>query len=198
MDGRNGILFVCMFLLAATGVGQYYWRLNDKNQDLADYRVLLSQAKNTLQSKESIAAARQRSYETGRLLSDHYKSLAEEHANLTKEVHDLDAQFIATEKQFVDAVVQVRKQAAEQLPVDIVLKSGLALSGARVQKVSHTDVMIQHSGGVTRVDAADLPPDLLDKFRHNTRPFGPGGAKDPATPSTPHVRGGVPKAPKKP
>jgi hypothetical protein len=198
MDGKNGILIVCMFLLAATGVGQYYWRLHDKNQDLADYRVLLSQARNTLQSKESIAAARQRSYETGRLLADHYKSLAEEHANLTNEVRALDAQFTATEKQFVDAVVKVRQQAAEQLPVDIVLKSGVVLAGARVQKVSHTDVMIQHGGGVTRVDAADLPPDLLDKFRHNMRPFGPAGAMDPAAPPPPHARGGVPKPPKKP
>lgn len=183
MEGRIGITIVCMILLVGAIVGQYYWRLNDKTQELADLRVLLHQAQTNLKSKETHTETRGRSLDAAKGLAKEYKTLAEEQAELVKQISAMEAQSAAIQKKFIEAVMKVRKTASDLPPQDIILKSGQVLSAAKVQRMSDSEMTFQHAGGISRVDVNDLPPEVRDRFRQQMSPFSAeGGMKDPLTP----------------
>jgi hypothetical protein len=179
MEGRIGITIVCMILLAGAIAGQHYWRLHDRTQELADLKVLLHQAQTNLQTKENRTKERGRTLDAAKGLAGEYKSLGEEQAELVKQVSALEAQNAEIQKRFVDAVMKVRKAAADLPPQDIVLKSGQVLTAAKVQRMSDSEMTFQHAGGISRVDVNDLPPEVRDRFRQQMSPFTvEGGIKE--------------------
>jgi hypothetical protein len=188
---RLAMSFVLMILLAGAIVGHYYWRLSEKTQELAELRVLVNQTRTALQSKETHVETRRRSLEAAKGIAAEYKSLGDEQTELMKELLTLEAQYVEIQKKFVDVVATVRKAVAELPPQDVILKSGQVLGAAKVQRMSDSEMTFQHAGGISRVDVADLPAELRDRFRQQMPPFTIQGVKDPLTPPP------VPKVKKK-
>jgi hypothetical protein len=180
---RLTMTFVFMILLAAAIVGHYYWRLNERTQELAELRVLVNQAKTNLQSKEAHMETRRRSLEVANGIVAENKTLTEDQTELMKQLLTLESQYAEVQKKFVEAVTKVRKAAVELPPQDVILKNGQVLNAAKVQRMSDSEMTFQHAGGISRVDVAVLPPELWDRFRQQMPPFSvQGGSKDPLTP----------------
>src|SRR6187551_732446 len=124
---RLGTAFVFMLVFAGAIVGHYYWRLNERTQELAELRVLVNQAKTNLQSKEAHMETRRRSLEVANGIVAENKTLTDDQTELMKELLTLESQYAEVQKKFVEAVTKVRKAAAELPPQDVILKNGQVL-----------------------------------------------------------------------
>jgi hypothetical protein len=182
MEGRIGGLVVAIIFLVGVGLGQFYWNLGRNRRELAELQVLLAQARGTLASKEEAARARRHALEIDRAVSDEYKVIAEEHGKLSKEVADLEAQYAAIQHKFIEAVTQVRAAAPDLPPADVLLKDGVVLKDATVQRMSDQDITFQHSGGISKVEIKNLPPEIRERFRHQMPPLTANNVQDPSTP----------------
>jgi hypothetical protein len=182
MEGRNGILFTCLTILLGLGIGYYFLQLRSNRREVEELRVLVNQAKGTLQVKQGVTQTRLRALEADRAAVDQYKVVADEHGQLTKDVEALEAEYAVIQSQFIEAVKKVRETAPDLPPTDIVLKDGVVLTGARVQRMTDRDITFQHAGGVAKGELKNLPPEIRDRYRQQMPPFTRNGVKDPSAP----------------
>jgi hypothetical protein len=188
MEGRNGILFSCLAILLGLGIGYYFLQLRSNRREVQELRVLVNQAKGTLQVKQNVTQTRLRALEADRAFVDEYKAVADQHGQLTKDVEALEAEYAGIQTQFIEAVKKVRETAPDLPPADIVLKDGVVLTGARVQRMTDRDITFQHAGGVAKGELKNLPPEIRDRYRQQMPPFTRNGVKDPSAPPPPPAK----------
>lgn len=79
-----------------------------------------------------------------------------------KSIQDLEPALAEAMNQ---AIQKVRRESVGMSFPELSLVSGTQLKNAVIQKVDEEEIIIQHAEGVKRAKAADLPPELKDRFR---------------------------------
>jgi hypothetical protein len=79
-----------------------------------------------------------------------------------KSIQDLEPALAEAMNQ---AIQKVRRESVGMSFPELGLVSGTQLKNAVIQKVDEEEIIIQHAEGVKRAKAADLPPELKDRFR---------------------------------
>lgn len=79
-----------------------------------------------------------------------------------KSIQDLEPALAEAMNQ---AIQKVRRESVGMSFPELALVSGTQLKNAVIQKVDEEEIIIQHAEGVKRAKAADLPPELKDRFR---------------------------------
>ena len=82
-----------------------------------------------------------------------------------KSIQDLEPALAEAMNQ---AIQKVRRESVGMSFPELSLVSGTQLKNAVIQKVDEEEIIIQHAEGVKRAKAADLPPELKDRFRLGT------------------------------
>jgi hypothetical protein len=89
------------------------------------------------------------------------KAIAEKRKNTAKFAEDVAAQEYA----FDDAVANVRQSAANIVIGSLLLNSGKTLTDVKVKSVSADHISVSHSLGAARLRKADLPFEIVDRFK---------------------------------
>jgi hypothetical protein len=174
-----------LFLLVVAGVAGWFAVRSDlesRREDIKEAQVLINNAKANVANKEAQVRPRREEILDIKAKIGKFTGLEETKAALAKEVPALEQARTDVISEFKEAVEKVRLSSAGLAWPDLTLPNGQVLKSVTIQKVTDSDVAFAHSGGVTRVHVSDLPPDLLDRFRHGRPPMVIG--ETPAAPSS--------------
>lgn len=135
------------------------------SEQLADIRSSNQSVTSILATKQKLLE--QRKAENARLteIGAQLAALKKEREPLAKKIAFLTEQPDVLLGRIFEVVHKIRQQSIGRDFGDLRLPNGGVLEKAKVQKVTDTHVTIQHSGGVTRLDAKSAPVELVNLFR---------------------------------
>jgi hypothetical protein len=195
MEGRAlGMLAAFAMIACFAGGLSYYLEIDSKRRDLDEAQSLLASNKGSLETKRVKLDTERARVQGLKEQIDHASTLGEAKENLTNAVAALEAQRADVTKEFITAVEKVRVGSAGLSWPDVKLVNGQTLQGVTIQRVTETDVSFAHTGGVTKVVVADLPPDIKTRFRYGMVPMTPASmsaiAPKPVAGKTPVMASG--------
>lgn len=138
------------------------------NQDMDALNQKLVQAKHAVSNANGQIENTQRQIDQKKEIAGTIQLIetkkAEKETLLTevKSIQDLEPALAEAMNQ---AIQKVRRESVGMSFPELALVSGTQLKNAVIQKVDEEEIIIQHAEGVKRAKAADLPPELKDRFR---------------------------------
>jgi hypothetical protein len=172
MEGKAiGMLAAFFFIACFAGGLSYYLEIDSKQNELSDAKALLATTRVSAESKPPmLESARARNEELKDQIAK-YTALTDSKQSLAKDIATLESQIADVAQQFVRAVESVRVNSAGISWPDITLAGGQTYTNVTIQKITDTEVNLIHSGGLTKVPAAELPADIKERFRLGMSPM---------------------------
>ena len=162
-------LFIA-FVTAAMTIS-YTDRVDSQRQTMRNLETAISNYTSVIESRKRDGEKIRVELESITTEQDRYTSLSTEKKSLSDTISRLKAEETALEDKFHAEVLRVRASAVGTRIPEMTLATGTVLKDILIRSVNETDVALNHALGVMRVQAADLPRDLRDKFRYGLRPM---------------------------
>jgi chromosome segregation ATPase len=102
---------------------------------------------------------------------DQIAAIGADKETLSAQIPVLELRLAEVTRDFVDAVTQVRAATLGMAWPSVQLRNGQVLSGVTIQKITDSDLTLNHDQGTVRIAARDLPADLRDRLRIEESPM---------------------------
>ena len=138
------------------------------NQDMDALNQKLVQTKHAVSNANGQIENTQRQIDQKKEIADTIQLIETKKAEketLLAEVKSIQDLEPALAEAMNQAIQKVRRESVGMSFPELGLVSGTQLKNAVIQKVDEEEIIIQHAEGVKRAKAADLPPELKDRFR---------------------------------
>jgi len=138
------------------------------NQDMDALNQKLVQTKHAVSNANGQIENTQRQIDQKKEIADTIQLIETKKAEketLLAEVKSIQDLEPALAEAMNQAIQKVRRESVGMSFPELALVSGTQLKNAVIQKVDEEEIIIQHAEGVKRAKAADLPPELKDRFR---------------------------------
>ncbi len=174
MDAKIIVYGSC---LVAIFCGATFWsftmEIDEVQKDVFSARQQLAVTEESLKKAKAWLAARK---EAAALVLA-AAIIEKQNETLRNEISTILAQRSDVSKVYTSSIERARNELVGTTLPEVKLASGTKFTNAKIQSLDSEITVIHHSGGVSKVPTADLPPEIKDRLRFG---FNPGGLGVPA------------------